>query len=115
MSDISTGKWTPNSSEKQQIEPSTRIRVIAFGTSLSLFLIISYILCVVFDLLFPAYAMHLAWAPLLPGFVWLTWTGFLIGLIGVLAYAWYIALIFGPLYNFFATRRQAPRNVGGPA
>ena len=45
--------------------------------------------------------MHEAWAPLLPGFEWLTPTGFLFGALGALAYGWFIAIVFVPLHRFF--------------
>jgi len=80
------------------------IPVFAFGMSLGLFFTITFALCVGFDLLFPGQAMYQAWLRLLPGFTWLTWPSFLLGLIESFAYGWYIALIFGPLYNFFVTR-----------
>jgi hypothetical protein len=79
-----------------------RLPVVVLGLSLGLFLAITYVLCVGFDLLFPGQAMHLNWLPLLPGFTWLTWPSFLLGLVESLAYGWYVALIFGPLFNFFA-------------
>lgn len=81
-----------------------RIPVWAFGLSLSIFIALSYALCVGFDLLFPAHAMYRAWAPLLPGFTWISWPSFGIGLVESFAYGWYIALIFGPLFNFFSAR-----------
>jgi hypothetical protein len=56
-----------------------RIPVYAFGISLGLFLAITYVLCVVFDLLFPAHAMYPVWSRLLPGFTWLTWPSFFLG------------------------------------
>ncbi len=83
---------------------SPRIPVYAFGMSLGLFLAITYVLCVVFDLVFPSQAMHPVWSPLLPGFTWLSWPSFFLGLVETFAYGWYVALIFGPLYNFFAAR-----------
>jgi hypothetical protein len=83
-----------------------RIPLVAFGLSLGLFLAITYVLCVGFDLLFPAEAMHRLWQPLLPGFSWLTGPGFLLGLVGSFAYAWYVALIFCPLFNLFAARSK---------
>jgi hypothetical protein len=49
--------------------------------------------------------MHEAWAPLLPGFEWLTLPGFIFGLIGSYFYGWYIAIVFSPLYRFFSSRR----------
>ncbi len=79
-----------------------RIPVLALGMSLGVFLVVTYVLCVLFDLWFPTQAMHPVWAPLLPGFTWLTWPSFFLGLIEAFAYGWYVALVFGPLYNFFA-------------
>ena len=76
------------------------------GWALSLFLSIIYVLCVVFDLLLPSYAMYETWAGLLPGFVWLTPAGFAIGLAESFLYGWYIALVFGDLYNSFSARRR---------
>ncbi len=81
-----------------------RIPVYAFGMSLGLFFAITYVLCVVFDLVFPSQAMHPVWSPLLPGFTWLSWPSFFLGLVETFAYGWYVALVFGPLYNFFAAR-----------
>ena len=82
-------------------QPS-RIPVFAFGMSLGTFLAITYVLCVGFDLLFPGQAMYQTWLRFLPGFTWLTWPSFLLGLVESFAYGWYVALIFGPLFNFFA-------------
>ncbi len=80
------------------------IAVIASGLSLSAFLVVSYVLCVLFDLWFPGQAMNPVWSPLLPGFTWLTWPSFFLGLVETFTYGWYVALVFGPLYNFFAAK-----------
>ncbi len=72
------------------------------GLSVSLFLALTYLICVTFDLIFPAYAMNQAWSALLPGFVWLSWTSFFLGLIETLAYGWYVGITFVPIYNFVA-------------
>ena len=85
---------------------AARIPVIALGMSLGLFLAITFVLCVGFDLLFPGQAMYQTWLRLLPGFTWLTWPSFLLGLVESFAYGWYVALIFGPLFNFFANWRN---------
>jgi hypothetical protein len=83
------------------------IPVFALGMSLSLFSVISYVICIVGYLVFPALPInHAALSIFLPGFELLSWSTFLLGLIESFAYGWYIALIFGPLYNFFATRWQ---------
>ena len=81
-----------------------RIPVVALGMSLGVFLAVTYVLCVLFDLWLPTQAMHPVWAPLLPGFTWLTWPSFFLGLVEAFAYGWYVALIFGPIYNFFAAK-----------
>lgn len=71
------------------------------GVSLGLFLSISYVLCVVYDLIFPGQTMYQAWMRLLPGFTWITWGSFFLGLVESFLYGIYIALVFVPLYNFF--------------
>jgi hypothetical protein len=81
-----------------------RLPVLALGLSLSIFLAITFALCVGFDLLFPGHDMYQTWLRLLPGFVWLTWPSFLLGLAESFGYGWFIALVFGPLFNFFAAR-----------
>jgi hypothetical protein len=81
-----------------------RVPVLALGLSLGLFLAITYVLCVLFDLWFPGQAMYQTWLRLLPGYTWLTWPSFFLGLIESFAYGWYVALVFGPLYNFLAAR-----------
>ena len=82
------------------------IPVFALGTSLSLLFAITFVVCVVFDLLFPTLAMRDVWLPLLPGVTWLSWQSFALGLIESIAYGWYVALIFGPAYNWLASRRR---------
>ncbi len=81
------------------------IPVFAFGMALSLFLVISYLICVLGYLILPGLPFnHAALAIFLPGFVLLTWPGFFLGLIESFMWGWYVALIFGPLYNFFLSR-----------
>ena len=65
---------------------------------------LTYVLCVLSDLWFPAQAMYPVWSPLLSGFTWLTWLSFFLGMVEAVAYGWYIALVFGPIFNFFAAR-----------
>ena len=82
------------------------IPVVSFGISLSLFLAISYTLCILGYILFPGLPIrHSSLAIFLPGFELLSWKAFVLGLIESLGWGWYVALIFGPLYNFFALRR----------
>lgn len=86
---------------------SNRISLSAFGHATSLLLVITYIVCVAFDLIFPEHAMYRAWQDLLPGFEWISWGSFFIGLLETYAYGWYFALIWVPLYNVFAHKAEA--------
>ncbi len=82
----------------------------ATGHASSLFLAISFSLCVGFDLLFPEQAMYESWQVLLPGFEWINWRSFLLGLVESYGYGWYFALIWVPIYNV-SSRWQV---VGAP-
>jgi|TARA_R110000787_G_scaffold13429_1_gene42330 hypothetical protein len=44
------------------------------------------------------------WAPLLPGFKWLTWSGFLAGALGSFAYGWYIVILVIPIKTWIASK-----------
>jgi hypothetical protein len=83
------------------------VSLIAVGHASSLFLAITFTLCVIFDLLFPEHAMYRAWRDLLPGFEWISWGSFFLGLIESYGYGWYFALIWVPIYNVFAARGRA--------
>ena len=76
------------------------VSLVAIGHATSLLLAITFTLCVGFDLIFPEHAMYRVWLDLLPGFKWLDWKSFFIGLIESWAYGWYVALIWVPIYNF---------------
>ena len=78
----------------------------AVGHATSLFLAISFVVCVAGDLVMPAHEMHSAWQRLLPGFLWLTWGSFFLGLVESYAYGWYFTLIWVPLYNVLSTRSR---------
>ena len=82
----------------------SRLPVLALGTILSAFLAITYLLCVLYHVVFPNQVVTEMWFAMFPGFTWLTWQSFVLGLIESIALGWYAALVFGPLYNFFADR-----------
>jgi len=88
----------------------TGVSLVAVGHASSLFLAITFALCVGFDLLFPAHAMYQAWQKLLPGFEWLTWQSFFVGLFESYGYGWYFALVWVPIYNVAAAHplRKSP-------
>ncbi|MCF6325036.1 MAG: DUF5676 family membrane protein [Gammaproteobacteria bacterium] len=80
--------------------------LLGVGHATSLLLAISFTLCVGFDLLLPDHAMYETWQKLLPGFEWLSWKSFLLGLIEAYGYGWYFALIWVPIYNFVVLRGE---------
>jgi P-type Cu+ transporter len=86
------------------------LSLVATGHASSLFLAITFSLCVGFDLLFPEQAMYLSWQALLPGFEWISWQSFLLGLMESYGYGWYFALIWVPIYNV-SSQRQAERTA----
>jgi hypothetical protein len=82
------------------------VPIVAFGMSLSLFFAFSYVICIIGYLILPGLPInHAALSIFLPGFELLSWPTFLLGLVESFFYGWYIALIFGSLYNFFVARR----------
>ncbi|WP_250883948.1 DUF5676 family membrane protein [Glaciecola sp. XM2] len=83
-----------------------KLSLSAFGHATSLFISISFTLCVVFDLIFPEHAMYEVWLKLLPGFEWISWQSFFLGLLESYMYGWFIALIWVPLYNFFGSQAK---------
>ena len=92
---------------RMSAEQRRAIPVFALGMSLSLFFLVSYVICVVGYLLFPALPIeHAALAIFLPGFSLLSWGTFFLGVVESTFYGWYIALIFGPLFNFFVARAR---------
>lgn len=44
----------------------------------------------------------------LPGFPWMSWGGFCVGLLESYGYGWYLALIWMSLYNVFVSRPGPP-------
>jgi hypothetical protein len=68
---------------------------------------ISFTLCVVPDLIFPQHQMYPAWQRLLPGFEWISWRSFALGLVESYSYGWYLVLIWVPLYNLISARQPA--------
>ena len=81
------------------------IPIVTLGLSLSAFFVISYIICIAGYLLLPSFPVqHSALSIFLPGFELLSWQSYFLGLIESFIWGWYIALVFGPLYNFFIRR-----------
>lgn len=87
------------------------MRIIPVGHALSLFLVITFGLCVLWGLVTPTNLhMHGAWEMMMPGFHWLSLPAFIIGAVWAYLYGWYTALVFVPLYNFFNRSKAAVAN-----
>ena len=68
---------------------------------------ISFVVCVAYGIATPeTLHMHALLEQVLPGFKWLTFQGFVIGLIESFLYGVYAGLVYVPVYNFFARRFQ---------
>jgi len=88
---------------------SNRISLWAVGHATSLMIAITFSICVAFDLLFPEMAMYKSWMNLLPGFEWLTWKSFFLGLAESYGYGWYFSLVWVPIYNVIAVRETTKK------
>lgn len=73
------------------------------GCAAGTFLASTYVLCVLYDIIF-SQQMYQAWMKLLPGFIWISWGSFFLGLIETFIYGIYFGLVFAPLYNFFLVK-----------
>ncbi len=74
------------------------------GLSLGVFIAVLYVICVLFDLLWPVYEMRRVWSLLLPGFTWLTPLSFLLGLAESFIWGLLLGVIFVPISNYFTSR-----------
>jgi hypothetical protein len=85
-----------------------RVPIVTLGLSLSAFLAISFVLCIAGYFVMPGLPVkHEALSIFLPGFELLSWRSFALGLAESYAWGWYIALLFGAIYNFFIARASA--------
>ena len=60
--------------------PTSRIAIVPLGLTLGFFLVITYVLCVIYGLLGFQQGMHQLLFQIIPGFTWITWPSFFIGL-----------------------------------
>ena len=87
-------------------DPDVRtIPIVTFGLALSGFFVVSYVICILGYLLVPGLPVqHQFLAIFLPGFTLLTWPSFFLGLVESFLFGWYIAVVFGAIYNFLLRR-----------
>ncbi len=74
--------------------------------SLGIFLAFSYVLCVLYGLVVPQrlHGMSAFLEAVLPAFKWLTFAGFILGLVESFLYGVYVGIVFAPIYNFINKR-----------
>jgi len=79
------------------------LRVVAW--SLALFGAVTFTVCVLYGLIVPE-PLHMTpfLEAVLPGFVWLTPLGFLIGLVESFLYGVYAAVVYVPIHNWLTKR-----------
>lgn len=82
------------------------LSIVPMGVTLSGFFAATYVLCLLAALVLPTQGMRLVFEAVIPGFVWLTATSAVLGLLWVVFIGWYIAIIFVPIRNY-AFRRFA--------
>jgi len=73
-------------------------RVVTYA--LSIFTAVTYVVCVAYGLIVPE-SLHMSQGLeiVLPGFRWISWPSFALGLIESALYGVYAGLVFGSLYN----------------
>ncbi len=76
------------------------IRVVTW--SLATFTTFSFVVCVAYGLIVPESLHMVGFLEMtLPGFKWLSWGSFLIGLVESFLYGVYAGLVYVPIYNFY--------------
>lgn len=88
-------------SQKEGEQAMKQLRFKPVAAAVATLGTLTYILCIIFDFIFPPWAMNEFWEILLPGFTWISWGSFFVGLAGIIAYSIYIAAVFVPVYNYF--------------
>ncbi len=87
------------------------VRVVSW--SLGVFFAVSYMLCVLYGLIVPErlHGMKAFLEAVLPAFQWLTFGGFVLGLVESFLYGVYIGVVFVPIYNLINRRWGGRKGV----
>lgn len=76
--------------------------------TLAVFAAVVFTLDMLFGVLFPGWwVMQKAWEFILPGFTFISWGALFLGLVESFAGGFLTAVLFVPIYNFFASREAA--------
>ncbi|MEW6001664.1 MAG: DUF5676 family membrane protein [Nitrospirota bacterium] len=81
-----------------------RIKIVSWSSGI--FMAFTFILCVIYGLVVPQslHGMSAFLESILPAFKWLTFGGFILGLVESFLYGVYIGIVFVPIYNFISKR-----------
>ncbi len=81
--------------------------------SLGIFFVISFVLCVLYGLVVPEklHGMSAFLEAMLPAFKWLTFWGFILGLVESFLYGVYVGIVFVPIYNFVDRKFESQRRA----
>ena len=79
------------------------IKIVSWALGLSS--AVSFTVCVLWGLITPqSLHMHVFLEQILPGFTWLTWWGFVLGLVESFLFGVYAAIVYVPIYNGLTKR-----------
>ena len=80
------------------------MRIVSWSSGI--FTAFTFILCVLYGLVVPErlHGMSAFLEMMLPAFKWLSFGGFILGLIESFLYGAYIGVVFVPIYNFVSRR-----------
>lgn len=95
---------TMQTNSNSEAANAPRIPIVILGWSLAAFLAVAFSLCAIFAALFSWDQMFAVWLPLLPGVTSLSFAGFLLALVETVIWGWFIAVVFGSIFNFFSKK-----------
>lgn len=93
----------------RQAEAGPRIAIVPLALALSSFLAVSFLLCAIGELIPILRGFHFLKA-LYPDVDWTRPAIIGIGVLWAFFAGWYVALVFGLLYNFFASKAPSTRS-----
>ena len=90
---------------EQRRRPMNQLNIRVVTWALATFTTFTFIICVLYGLIVPQTFHMVQFLEIaLPGFKWLTFGSFLIGLVESFLYGAYTGLVFAPVYNFYQRR-----------
>ena len=83
------------------------LRITVMANALATHCAISFVLCVLYGLTLGDPSVHVTvFEAVFPGFTWITWPSFFLGVAEIVIYGWYAGGLFAVLHNFYAARAR---------